>query len=577
MPYRGKRSGSCSVCRQRKIGCGRQRPSCIQCRKSGWTCTGYPDDVDVNFCDETEFVIRKVERQTRKNLQPPTPSPSRPSTPAPEFQLPQISDRGLAFFIHMNIFRPEADKPYMVVGGQGPYEFFPDLFREAKPDGLMVNCMIAVGLASLANAGNSPDWMKQAWRFYGKALGHLREATSDPAKAKADETLVATGMLWMFDMTSGSTVSFIKVDSPLAKMTSVHILALGRLISLRGPEQFRTSIGRRIYLNMRRLILYHPPTQLWSSSSSPTNDSSDTSHIESKIDPALSPPEQESPALLAKKRLPNPQRPMAYPTEVWASWAEPYITEEERPSNTLMTAVERIAKMRDRFKNENMSCPFQMMALLQPIDDMMDEFQRALTSYYGPTSHPLTPTRQQDMDSFYPEYDTYFDRWSASTWLYYHFERAQAHHDILDKVLELNPVHHQEIFIQCLNAIQRCTAAIVRAVPFFLGWNERRIRDVADDENSDRSGPLQQAHSMSGGHALIYQLYKAAQFRPTCNAQRVWIVKQVDKLAKLLGNCYGITMAAVLKDYNEKNIGDFMLDCDASPSDPVWDPEQESP
>ena len=75
-----------------------------------------------------------------------------------------------------------------------------------ESDSLLVNCTTAVGLASLANAGNAASWMREAWKYYGKALRQLRVAMGDAVKITSDETLAATALLWMFDVCHSTSI-----------------------------------------------------------------------------------------------------------------------------------------------------------------------------------------------------------------------------------------------------------------------------------------------------------------------------------------------------------------------------------
>lgn len=217
MPYRGKPSKGCANCRKRKIGCSQERPACSQCIKSGWKCPGYRNQADISFLDETETVKRKFSIRTRNGESPQSESseliilesPPKINFASPPTQpaQPSLTDRAVAFFFQRYVYRPTS---YQVTGTElarsptgadhGHHEYFPDLFLQSSRDGPLACIVEAAGLASLANAGNTSQWMKLAFIAYGRALSAIRKSLMDPALVKKDETLAAIIMMGVFEV-----------------------------------------------------------------------------------------------------------------------------------------------------------------------------------------------------------------------------------------------------------------------------------------------------------------------------------------------------------------------------------------
>ncbi|KAK4151769.1 hypothetical protein C8A00DRAFT_16860 [Chaetomidium leptoderma] len=297
MVYCGKPSKGCSNCRERKIRCDQREPGCGQCDKRQQKCPGYRNLVDLMFRDESSHVIKKAKARARKkanNLglsQPATPSDSEgrlsltpeprtrtlslvvPPTPTasspggleaahhddsmlmspesgswpltpPMAQLynlaPSCQENGFAYFFSRYVTADET------VSHQ-KFDFLRDVWKpsssmpDAQIDGVLAS-MTAVGLMGLASTARSPDLMDAARKSYGTALRLTNHALQDPAEAVKDTTMLSILILGVFEMMTESTQRTMTAEA-----FQKHVNGAAALARMRGPAQFQTRAGRRMF------------------------------------------------------------------------------------------------------------------------------------------------------------------------------------------------------------------------------------------------------------------------------------------------------------------------------------------
>ncbi|KAH6841100.1 hypothetical protein B0I37DRAFT_393927 [Chaetomium sp. MPI-CAGE-AT-0009] len=297
MVYCGKPSKGCSNCRERKIRCDQKEPGCGQCDKRQQRCPGYRNLVDLMFRDESSHVIKKAKARARKKAKlgisppgtpsdseslfsatpeprsrtlslivPPTPtlgspagrdaeqhddssmlmspeSGSWPVTP-PMAQLynlpPACQEDGVAYFFSRYV------TPDETVSHQ-KFDFIREVWRpspsapDAHIDGVLAS-MTAVGLMGLASTAQSPALMDAARKSYGTALRLTNHALQDPAEAVKDSTMLSVLILGLFEMMTESTPRTMMVEA-----FQEHANGAAALARMRGPAQFRTRAGRRMF------------------------------------------------------------------------------------------------------------------------------------------------------------------------------------------------------------------------------------------------------------------------------------------------------------------------------------------
>lgn len=221
------------------------------------------------FRDESDNVIGKAEKAKAKR-EPKLKStpPDKPSTPIPShvpdgFDLfiakETMSSPSQAFLDGRSAFNiksmlmpchvmyPTLDERSLAVFGT----LAPTLFRTVDlVDGLCKQgdmqdhvraSMTAVGLACFSNASHAPELLPKAQREYVTALRLTNAALRSPTSAKNDSTLFSVMVLSLYEMITGSNER--SLDS-----WAEHIKGAAALVKLRGPEQFDTLVGQRMFL-----------------------------------------------------------------------------------------------------------------------------------------------------------------------------------------------------------------------------------------------------------------------------------------------------------------------------------------
>ncbi|MCJ1291269.1 hypothetical protein MMC34_002812 [Xylographa carneopallida] len=106
----------------------------------------------------------------------------------------------------------------------------------------------AVGLASFANEYKSQDVLKQARRQYVYALQLTNAALKSTAEATKDSTLLAVMLLSLYETITSTT------QTPLTSWTD-HIKGATVLVTLRGRQQLRSSLGLQMFKQMTDNII----------------------------------------------------------------------------------------------------------------------------------------------------------------------------------------------------------------------------------------------------------------------------------------------------------------------------------
>jgi hypothetical protein len=111
---------------------------------------------------------------------------------------------------------------------------------EAEP---LLASISAVGLASYANSVRATELLNRARMDYVKALKLTNAALRSPTEVRKDSTLFSVMILSIFEMVAGSN------EHSLEAWTE-HINGASALINLRGPSQFQTITGRRLFMQV---------------------------------------------------------------------------------------------------------------------------------------------------------------------------------------------------------------------------------------------------------------------------------------------------------------------------------------
>jgi hypothetical protein len=107
---------------------------------------------------------------------------------APEFE-------AVPFF-----FRNFVSLPQQADSMRGYLELLVPLYNGASPSSALHLATMAVSLAACSNIPGRQSLLADAARKYGEALGKLNEDLRDPAAAKSDESILATLLFSLYEV-----------------------------------------------------------------------------------------------------------------------------------------------------------------------------------------------------------------------------------------------------------------------------------------------------------------------------------------------------------------------------------------
>lgn len=258
--------------------CDQKRPSCSQCIRANKTCYGYRDPLSMMFKNESAVVAKKAEKRyetlamqktpTTTKIKRPSPSSDIPETwvsdhdwfspqmdthidpctryPTPESMtheaiVPSIEDQALGFFIGNYVAKP-------TIVPRGQFEWIPELLSQSNTEEIIRSSVSAASLAALANATKSPGVMRQAQAAYVSALRITNDALRIKETAVQDSTLLSVIML-------GTYENLVFQDRRSVQAWARHIDGACALLNLRGKEQFKSDLGRRMFHQFYGVIL----------------------------------------------------------------------------------------------------------------------------------------------------------------------------------------------------------------------------------------------------------------------------------------------------------------------------------
>ena len=238
-----------------RMQCDRKPDACANCEKAGYRCPGYRNQIDLMFCDETKYVIEKSRSSTaaaenpKASTRDSTRSLQHLSSESRQLQLRpreslnrantvslSIHDRALAFFFAHHLL----DNDLLALSTEGRY-LSPS--PEDAPGKALLSSSIAMGIAELSASGHSDGATEVARRQYLQAIRQINAALTNPAYAKEDSLLLAVLILTTFEA--------VTCEPPRSlDAWSSHVYGATALLELRGPDQFRTPDGLRMFVQV---------------------------------------------------------------------------------------------------------------------------------------------------------------------------------------------------------------------------------------------------------------------------------------------------------------------------------------
>lgn len=157
--------------------------------------------------------------------------------PNPNFLSSTLEERSTSFFNTNYVLQAQVTQDYYNC------DSMEKLLAQAATNEHLFVSIKAVGLAMFSNSIQAPHLLNDARKDYVKALRLTNKALSDPSTATTDSTLFSVLILSIFETLAGSS------QDSLSAWTK-HIEGAALLIKLRGPEQFATATGRRLFFHV---------------------------------------------------------------------------------------------------------------------------------------------------------------------------------------------------------------------------------------------------------------------------------------------------------------------------------------
>ncbi|RBR24487.1 uncharacterized protein FIESC28_02683 [Fusarium coffeatum] len=407
-----------------------------------------------------------------------------------------LRDRATTFFIRQYTFD--------VSNGalQDSHEYLPFLiWNERSAFGLISTTVAAAGFAALSNAGNVSEWRSESIRLYQIAIQQLQNALQDPVQRVADETLGAVLLMGTFE-----TIAF--ADTSSMKAFSQHIIAAARCIEMRGPQQFQTPVGLKLFMQMRRHMIT-------------------TCH-----------------------QLQEP-----FPLEIakWSQWAEPHQTEAYIPINQLSQINEALAGARAELKYQEITDPDVISNRLLPFDVMMEEWAQSLPASWEYKSYRSVGPDGVPSSRYDLQYDTYTNPWIACLWNCYRNARLLVHESIIVATLKHGTEQQQQSLQSSYKVLRIMADGICHSAAYHLGYRQNDENPTIDVEDNNTA---------PGGFLLLWPLFFAAVQRTSPPEQRLWAAGIIRQIGKKMGLQVALSMAGLLeetKDFAFSNQETFLL------------------
>ncbi|KAF5708033.1 hypothetical protein FGLOB1_6628 [Fusarium globosum] len=500
----GKPSRGCATCKKRKIKCDELTPSCTQCKTAGWACPG-PSESKIFFRNQT---TADLARKNAGALSTTTSSSAvtlnsevwkRPVSPP-------ARDRATTFFMRQYVFDMTS------AGGTLPlrdnHEFLPGLIRNQQSSfGLLSTTVAAAGFAALSNAGNVSEWRAEAFRLYDSAIRQLQIALQDPGQRVSDETLGAVLLMGTFE-----TIAF--ADTGSLKAFSQHIIAAARCIEMRGPAQFQTVVGLKMFMQMRRIMIT-------------------TCH--------------------------QLQEPIPFEISKWSSWAERSQNSDLVPVNRFSEINEVLASVRAELKYQHITDPAVISDRLLRVDRLFEDWAQTLPLSWVYKSYRSIGPNGVPSSRYDLQHDMYTDPWIACVWNCYRNVRLLIHESIIIATLKHGTTQQKDALQSSAKVLAAMADGICHSVAYHLGY---RAQD--DTVESFAQTVHLSSNPTPGGFLLIWPLFFAGIQRTTSADQRQWVGAMMRRIGVRMGLQLAVSMADLLleteiQDLSFSNCETFLI------------------
>ncbi|KAG8352488.1 hypothetical protein FVEN_g9564 [Fusarium venenatum] len=244
-----RRKNVCQTCREHKIGCDGNRPSCSQCRHTGRVCTGYPPDFEF-ISTNGQGRQRANDTGTRANDSLMANRASNQENCLTRTIAPAIQD---AANLIIRSYVPENEIPWLnqiqdtqprICGGW--VATLPELLVVSGSDELLPAAVKTLALAIASKRSQLRVISPTLWQSYGSTVKLLQQSLSRCGGSCNNEHLAAMMCLTLTELVGGSNK---KGD------WMVHIDGISTIIQHLGPEFFARGIPHKLFIGFRPLLV----------------------------------------------------------------------------------------------------------------------------------------------------------------------------------------------------------------------------------------------------------------------------------------------------------------------------------
>ncbi|KAH6974589.1 hypothetical protein BKA56DRAFT_490235 [Ilyonectria sp. MPI-CAGE-AT-0026] len=195
----GRPSMGCLSCKEGRVKCDLQRPSCRRCIRLKRSCPGYPDGWELVHRQQNEQAsgnvqlrIEKRQRQRERNSGAVTSS-ALPSAAVPQ-SIPRAVDVSVEEPCVYLLYND-----YCFNSSVGVFEALP-FFASIRPSAPFLHALNAAALANASNRLNQYGLLVKAKRAYCVAVSALQRQIREPESMRNDSLLASVFLLGLFEV-----------------------------------------------------------------------------------------------------------------------------------------------------------------------------------------------------------------------------------------------------------------------------------------------------------------------------------------------------------------------------------------
>ncbi|PVI00093.1 hypothetical protein DM02DRAFT_642649 [Periconia macrospinosa] len=521
MPYTGKPSKGCDMCKSRRIKCDETKPICNNCIKSGRRCPGYREEFDIMFRDENKAMAKKVRNSSRRRGQSSrsvTPSSPHGSPLPTSYTDPQLDQLEAPPFpdVPVNLghsvwhsllsnlehalpatvrvapeyeavpffFRNFVPLPQRADSMRGYLNLLLPLYNRTLPSSTLHLATKAVSLAAYGNYPGKQQLMSDAARAYGEALGKLNEDLRDPVAGRSDETILAILLFSLYENLSST-------DDTLQAWGN-HVDGAVALVKLRGAAQFQDPTSHEVFRAVRSMMVMNCMQR-----SKPVD-----------FDP-----------------FPGGE-----------GWVGSDV-KEENPANRLTLICINLPNIRARASRliqspYNTTLESEALNILhsaRTVEESLQNWYETLPEVWRPQLIGVE-SKAANAEIWPGEQHVYPDVSIASIVNDYRVCRIFCQHVIMHCAtwLSVNPVHQLiNSYNRAAFTIQQTANDIAACVPFHLSYDMQPVAKMLGQERIAAEG--------YGGYSLVWPLYVAAHAQTVPHEQKMWFLDRLHYIGKEFG------------------------------------------